>query len=74
MVKVDVENRNEHLYLVKYLKWDSSSMYPLGVVRGVISAGVDYSTSQRVLNLIHRLPMVSLIVSNLDTQGHVYRH
>ena len=57
MIRLNLRNKHDRLFIVKYIRWQNTHMYPLGYVCKVIPAGSDLKTSQVVLNLQYQVPM-----------------
>jgi len=55
VIKLDAKKRNEMLFVVKYLKWDTRHRYPLGYVCKVMRCGSDLESSQKVINLLYEV-------------------
>src|SRR6218665_2579228 len=56
LVKLDPLKRESTLFVVRYLKWDPGSIYPLGYVTHVIHSGETIARSQQILNILHQVP------------------
>src|SRR6218665_2886530 len=56
LVKLDPLKRESTLFVVRYLKWDPGSIYPLGYVTHVIRTGETIARSQEILNILHQVP------------------
>ncbi|XP_070186287.1 3'-5' exoribonuclease HELZ2-like isoform X2 [Littorina saxatilis] len=54
--KVEANDAEEKLFVVRYLKWLPGFFNPLGVVVGVIPAGHDLSSSLNIVDIEHHLP------------------
>ena len=52
-VKIDPNSLAEKLFVVRYLDWDSRFRFPVGIVIGVMQAGVKVNTGMSVLNVEH---------------------
>jgi len=55
-VRLDPCKRREMLFVVKYLKWEYECKYPLGYVCCILRNSRSGEESQKILNLIHKLP------------------
>src|SRR6218665_2185429 len=56
LVKLDPLKRDRTLFVVRYLKWDPGSIYPLGYVTHVIRTGETIARSQKIINILHQVP------------------
>ena len=58
LVKVDKQDRDRVLFVVKYLKWGDQFTYPFGYVCQVLPAGKDFSKGKKVLDLMYQVPPI----------------
>ena len=52
---LEPKDRQSKLFVVRYIKWNTGFMYPLGCIVNVIDPGRDLPTGQRILNLQHQV-------------------
>ncbi|XP_064617537.1 3'-5' exoribonuclease HELZ2-like [Liolophura sinensis] len=55
-VKVDLQNAENQLYVVRYLKWDAKFTLPLGIVVHVIPPGNSIENGINILNIEYQIP------------------
>ena len=55
IVRLNPKDRQSKLFVVRYIKWNTVFMYPLGCVVKVIDPGRDLPTGQRILNLQYQV-------------------
>jgi exoribonuclease R len=55
-VQVEAEDAKSKLFVVRYLKWLPKLFNPLGVVVGVVPAGVDATSASNIVDIQHHLP------------------
>ena len=53
--RLNPKNRQSKLFVVRYIKWKTSCMYPLGCVVKAIEPGRDLQSGQRILNLQYQV-------------------
>jgi len=61
IIKLDPKKRRDMLFVVKYLRWNASKMYPLGYVSKVINAGSNLEKSQTILNLLYQVSYLTVL-------------
>lgn len=54
--KIDPSNPSGKLFIVHYLKWERHMLFPVGVVIGVIPAGMDLDTGMQILEIEYNIP------------------
>ena len=53
--RLNPKNRQSKLFVVRYIKWETRFMYPLGCVVKAIEPGRDLQSGQRILNLQYQV-------------------
>ena len=56
IVDLNLKNKHDRLFAVKYIKWSCGYIYPLGYVCAVLPTGMDIQRGVNMLNLIYQLP------------------
>ena len=56
IVDLNLKNKHDRLFVVKYMRWSCGYVYPLGYVCAVLPAGMDIERGVDMLNLIYQLP------------------
>ncbi|XP_033763482.1 LOW QUALITY PROTEIN: helicase with zinc finger domain 2-like [Pecten maximus] len=56
LVELDCTKPSDKLFVVQYLKWDTTFSLPIGVVVGYIPAGTKVDLGLQVLNVEHNIP------------------
>ena len=55
-VKLERGKRENQVFIVRFLKWDVSHIYPLGVVVGILPCGIDLKSGCDILNEQYSIP------------------
>lgn len=58
----------DKLFVVKFLKWDSSVQLHLCVVIGILPSGIDITTGMSILDIVHHVVYDHLPESNLEVE------
>lgn len=55
ILKLNPKKRRDLLFVVKYLRWEETRMYPVGYVLNYMFVGQGLEDSQRVLNFLYQV-------------------
>ena len=56
IIDLNLKNKHDRLFVVKYIRWSCGFIYPLGYVCAVLPAGTDIQRGVDILNHIYRVP------------------